>query len=548
MNRIRKVAGSAACLGVLFVSSALAGDPFDQGNGVGKAYIATTQAIIGGTFVVDGGTTATTFAPSTILSVSDGIGPSVSLVGPICLEVNSPAYSFAPYPLDVNGNFHVEVPIPNIPALVGAPPIYANALTVEADGGPAVISLSKTVRFQWELPDSWRIVGAMGAPRAMHSSTALGVNKFDNETRVLIAGGGDGNFVFPAPLASTETYHPLTRSFLAGPDMSVARMTHRSVRLADGRVLITGGVTTGGVVTASCDLFDPATGTIAPTGAMNAPRAGHAVTLLATGKVLASGGFADWQNPSTQFVANLNTSQRSAEVYDPQTGAWSLVPGDMANDRAGHTQSLLPSGQVLIAGGVIGGSSNPTFGGAFPVFTDTCDLYDPVLDQLTPTAPLPLLGLNPGSRAFQGASSLANGDVLLTGGMFFVDDQTGARATASVVKFDGAAWTIENPLSFAVAFVQQAATEAGAALVTGGHTDTFTTLNASPAAALHDGTTITLKADIGVNAGFPAQVATAAGNHAMTRLFDGTFLVTGGAFAAGGGVVGTRSEAYVYVP
>ncbi len=548
MHALRTATPIVALLPFL-ASAAFAGDPFDQGNGVGKAYIATTQAIIGGTFVVDAGTTATTFAPSTILSISDGIGPSNSIIGPICLEVNSPAYSFAAYPLDVNGNFHVEVAVPNIPALVGAPPIFANALTVEVDGGPAFISISKTARFQWELPDSYRAVAPMSTPRAQHTATALGVNKFDDETRVFIAGGGDGNFIFPAPVASTELYHPLTRAFTAGPDLSVPRMSHRSVLLADGRVLVTGGATTNGVGLSSCEIYDPATNTMVPTGAMSTPRLGHALTLLPNATVLATGGFSDWQNPSTQFVAALNTAQRTAEVYDPVTATWTAVSSDMADDRAGHTHTLLPSGQVLIVSGINGGIAD-TFGGQFPSYTATSESYDPSTGQFTSAGdlvvgPFPL----PGGRGFHQASLLANGTVLVTGGMVDGGASIGASAGPTCLVWDGATtWTATGSLGAGVAFHRQETTEAGDAVVTGGHINQFQTLAASAQSGRHDGTTFVAGTLFGANPAIPAQEAVTRGNHTMTRLFDGTFLVTGGARDGALGIVSTHAEAFVYVP
>ncbi len=540
---------TTAVLGLLFVPPALAGDPYSQGNGVGKAYIATTQAIIGGTFVVDAGTTATTFAPSTILSISDGIGPSNSLIGPICLEVSSPAYFFAAYPLDVNGNFHLEVSVPNIPALVGAPPIFANALTVEVDGGPAFISLSKTVRFQWELSDSYRAIGPMSAPRAMHTATALGVGSQDDETRVLIVGGGDGNFIFPAPLASTELYHPLTRAFTPGPDLAEPRMTHRSVRLPDGRVLVAGGVTTGGVVLASCEIYDPATNTFVPTGTMNAPRSAHALTLLPNARVLASGGFADWQSPATQFVALLNGAQRSAELYDPATGTWTPI-ADMADDRAGHSQTLLPSGQVLILSGINGGASD-LWGGQVPTFTASCEIYDPFLDQFTATAPtsIDVLGFPaPFARGFHGASLLPNGDVLVTGGMVAGGFQQGATASNACYVWSASAgtWSATGSLVIGVAFHTQVASGAGGAHVNGGHIQQFTQLAASSQSGHHDGTTYVDGAQVGTHPVL-APLSAQLGNHTITRLFDGTFLVAGGAHSPTLNVE-TRAEAFIYVP
>ncbi len=71
-------------------------------------------------------------------------------------------------------------------------------------------------------------------------------------------------------------------------------------------------------------------------------REGHTATLLPSGKVLVAGGWFP-----------LGTSLRSAELYNPATGTWTLIRS-MRGARAFHTATLLLSGKVLVAAGVNG--------------------------------------------------------------------------------------------------------------------------------------------------------------------------------------------------
>src|SRR5579862_9427228 len=75
------------------------------------------------------------------------------------------------------------------------------------------------------------------------------------------------------------------------------------------------------------------------TGSMNVGRELHTATLLPSGQVLVAGG-----------CCLAGIGMPFAELYDPSSGTWTLT-GSMNVARYDHTATLLPSGQVLVAGG-----------------------------------------------------------------------------------------------------------------------------------------------------------------------------------------------------
>ncbi len=78
------------------------------------------------------------------------------------------------------------------------------------------------------------------------------------------------------------------------------------------------------------------------TGNMVEIRFGESATLLPNGQVLVAGG-----NP--QFNRR-GLTRATAELYDPSTGRWTLT-GSMHEAREGHAAVLLANGQVLVLGG-----------------------------------------------------------------------------------------------------------------------------------------------------------------------------------------------------
>lgn len=115
-------------------------------------------------------------------------------------------------------------------------------------------------------------------------------------------------------------YSPATDAWSTAGTMSVAREEQAAVRLADGRVLVTGG-RTGGVERASTELYDPATNAWTPGEPMLVARSRHAAVLLPSGLVLIAGG-TDPNQPAT------------AELFDPTKGITCTTAADCSANRA----------------------------------------------------------------------------------------------------------------------------------------------------------------------------------------------------------------------
>ena len=322
--------------------------------------------------------------------------------------------------------------------------------SVDQDG--AATSLASAEIFD-PAAGTWSAVGAMSQPRQDYTATVL------PDGRALVAGGlTEGPDGAETALATAELFDPSTGTFGPAASMMVARFEHTATALDDGRVLIVGGGASkrDGAqeeVLASAELYDPATGRFSATGSLATERLVHTAIRLADGRVLVVGGM------------NVFGSPRSAELYDPATGTfvpavetpeslggqavrlhdgrvlfasdppWVFDPsgstpvvtipartdrifkttGDPAQARSGHTATMLRDGRVLIAGGRVPGS------GIVP----TAEIYDPKTGSFSATGSMSV------ARAGHSALLLADGRVLVTGGALhswaieIYDPQTG---------------------------------------------------------------------------------------------------------------------------
>lgn len=225
----------------------------------------------------------------------------------------------------------------------------------------------------------------LNTPRGGHRATLLGSGQ------VLVSGGYSNSF---EGLRGAELFDPSGSNWVNTGAMNTPRGSHTATLLPDGRVLVTGGLTNSLFsvsALSSSELFDPATQTWSDTGAMTSNRVRHTATLLPNGKVLVTGGVSG---------ADLGAPMASAELYNPATGSWTLT-GPMHHGRADHTATLLPSGLVLVAGGV----SN-----TFTPSIASAELYDPVTGTWTETDAMST------GRWLHTATLLANGQVLAARG------------------------------------------------------------------------------------------------------------------------------------
>src|SRR5580693_10213778 len=124
--------------------------------------------------------------------------------------------------------------------------------------------------------------------------------------------------------------------------MHIARASHTSTLLPNGKVLIAGGFAGSGTEYnpyRSAELYDPSSGTFESVAEMSVGRSGHTATLLKNGEVLIVGGW-----------TGRYDLRSSAEIYDPAANTFTST-GNLIVERAGNTATLLAGGRVLVAGG-----------------------------------------------------------------------------------------------------------------------------------------------------------------------------------------------------
>jgi len=139
---------------------------------------------------------------------------------------------------------------------------------------------------------TWTLTTPMHGARAQAEATTL------VDGRVLVAGGvtfagpADGR-PYAIPADGCEIYDPRRATWTRTGSLLNARFGHGQVRLRNGRVLVAGG---GGFVDGEtttlddAEVYDPVRGTWVYAGRTSTHRSGQTATLLADGRVMVVGG------------------------------------------------------------------------------------------------------------------------------------------------------------------------------------------------------------------------------------------------------------------
>ncbi|MFN8517549.1 MAG: hypothetical protein U0841_34275, partial [Chloroflexia bacterium] len=207
--------------------------------------------------------------------------------------------------------------------------------------------------------DEWRIVTSYGSIQLGFQATVL------PDGRVLVVGAG-----YPISALGTQIYDPETDRWQEASPTNFGRKDFTLVSLQDGRVMLLGGTGEGEYrlpreldFRTSTEIYDPATDRWTVAAPSIWPHGLLTATLLLDGSVLV-------------------VSDATAERYNPATNTWHPTepPGERHYFR--HSAVSLSDGRVLVLGGW-GGCLSRTCARE----TQSAEIYDPQTNAWTPVAP-----------------------------------------------------------------------------------------------------------------------------------------------------------------
>jgi N-acetylneuraminic acid mutarotase len=241
------------------------------------------------------------------------------------------------------------------------------------------------------------------------------------------ATGGDGRvyalggFVPNTSTSQTAAYTPSSNIWSPIPGFpGVFRDELGAASDRSGLVYIFGGYLQdiGSPVTATADVYDPASNTWQAIASMPEARAGAAGALGSDGDIYAFGGAGP---------AGGGTPFSTAQAYDPTTGTWHLVK-PMPTPRYGAAAVTAGDGKTYVIGGWDHGVVN------------TVEAYDPATNAWQSRAPMPT------PRDWLGAALSADGRIYAVGGL---DNSGIGLTTVEVYDPVSNSWRAGPPLGVA---------------------------------------------------------------------------------------------------
>ncbi len=190
---------------------------------------------------------------------------------------------------------------------------------VLVSGGTSFAAVFSTSYIYNVTGNTWSASMAMTNARMQHAMVEL------DDGQILALGGFEdliSTATDTAELFTTQANAP-GGSWAATGSMRVARALTQAIKLADGTVLVMGGDNGTGAI-ASCELFDPDTGTFSEASPMGYSRADHRAVLLPNDRIFVWGGYGRVASHTGAADADLST----AEIYDGGTGRWYPVIGN----------------------------------------------------------------------------------------------------------------------------------------------------------------------------------------------------------------------------
>lgn len=276
----------------------------------------------------------------------------------------------------------------------------------------------------------WQSVGNFNTARWNYGLIGL------NDGTLLACGGFTGDYSGSTVTATCEIYTPATGLWTTTGSMNLACANTSLVLLPNGKVLRFGGAIPSGSGSNMADLYDPVAKTWTATGTMNTAREIVGGVLLDSNHVLVIGGY-------------NGAALASCEIYSISGGTWSNT-GSLNTARYDIGYTLLNNGKVL----AVGGFNN----------ISTAEVYDPVATTWSFTSNNPSAAC--GNDSISNLVTLASGKILRTGGLF-----NGGSTTSDCDLYDPSAntWSSTGSLNTSRSGHMTTLMSNGKVLVAGGY-------------------------------------------------------------------------------